>query len=99
MLLLFKPGRNGLRDVPTFMLNLTTQWGTILVYFQMPKWVVNFGESLVEAEDDHDSVRALKVSSNCAVTRVCCTPSMTRSHSGTLLSHLRVYVCICVSAF
>jgi hypothetical protein len=27
----------GLRDVPVFVVNVSTQWGHILVYFEMPE--------------------------------------------------------------
>jgi hypothetical protein len=53
--------RRGLRDVPTFIVNLMTQWGTVLMYFKMPCWVKDFKDSIVEKPGDPDDVRALKV--------------------------------------
>ena len=38
-----------------------TQWGNLLIYFEMPEWFENFGDSIVESEDDPDDVKALKV--------------------------------------
>ena len=43
------------------MLNLWTQWGSILIYFEMPSWVKDFNASLVEEETDAEDVKALKV--------------------------------------
>lgn len=54
--------RNGLCDVPTFMVNMMTQWGCILIYFELPSWVRGGEASLVEQEGDDESVTALKVS-------------------------------------
>ncbi|KAL7561739.1 hypothetical protein ACA910_010950 [Epithemia clementina (nom. ined.)] len=51
---------NGLRDVPTFIANCVTQWGNILVYFELPAWVTNFQDALIEQEHDGGDVRALK---------------------------------------
>jgi hypothetical protein len=53
--------RNGLREVPTFVLNMMTQWGNLLIYMKMPDWVEDLGPSIVESEDDPDDVKALKV--------------------------------------
>lgn len=53
--------RNGLRSVPTFLVNIMTQWGTILIYYELPDWVVDASDSLVENENDPDNVKALKV--------------------------------------
>jgi hypothetical protein len=49
----------GLRDVPTLVVNTLTQWGHILVYFEMPEWVEDWN-SIVEDESDPDDVKALK---------------------------------------
>jgi hypothetical protein len=49
----------GLRDVPTLVVNVLTQWGHILVYFEMPDWVQDWN-SIVEDESDPDDVKALK---------------------------------------
>jgi hypothetical protein len=49
----------GLRDVPTLVVNTLTQWGHILVYFEMPEWVQDWN-SIVEDESDPDDVKALK---------------------------------------
>jgi hypothetical protein len=51
---------NKLRTVPTLMVNLMTQWGTVLFYFELPDWVKDFGESLKETANDSDPVKALK---------------------------------------
>ena len=52
---------NGLRNAPTFIVNCVTQWGNILVYFELPRWVTNFTTAMVEQDTDSDDVRALKV--------------------------------------
>jgi hypothetical protein len=49
----------GLRDVPTLVVNTLTQWGHILVYFEMPEWVQDWN-SIDEDECDPDDVKALK---------------------------------------
>ncbi len=59
---LFVHYRNGLREVPTVLVNMMTQWGCFLIYFEMPVWVKDFTTSLVQNEDDPDDVKALKVS-------------------------------------
>jgi hypothetical protein len=59
---LFVYCRNGLRVVPTLLVNMMTQWGCLLIYFEMPVWVKDFTTSLLEKEDDADDVKALKVS-------------------------------------
>lgn len=53
--------RNGLRDFQTFMINILTVYGNIIVYFKLPDWVQDWGDSLVEKEEDPMSVKALKV--------------------------------------
>jgi hypothetical protein len=50
---------NGLRSVPTFIVNVLTQWGNIFIYFEMPKWVHGF--DMIVHESDPDEVKALKV--------------------------------------
>ena len=42
------------------MVNLMTQWGTVLIYFQLPDWVKDFGDSLNETAEDSEPVKALK---------------------------------------
>jgi hypothetical protein len=49
----------GLRNVPTLVVNTLTQWGHILVYFEMPVWVQDWN-NIVEDESDPDDVKALK---------------------------------------
>jgi hypothetical protein len=51
---------NGLRDVPTLILNFYTQWGNMLFYFQLPNFVQDW--NLVEYDNDPDDVKAMKVS-------------------------------------
>lgn len=53
--------RNGLRSVPTFVVNILTQHGNILVYLKLPDWVTDWSTCLVEKEDDAPDVVALKV--------------------------------------
>jgi len=50
----------GLRDVPTMIVNVITQWGNILVYFELPGWVKDW-DSIQENESDPDDDKALKV--------------------------------------
>jgi len=52
--------KNGLRSVPTFMINMMTQWGSILIYLELPDWVVDTANCLVENDDDPDPIKALK---------------------------------------
>jgi hypothetical protein len=52
---------NGLRSVPTFIVNVLTQWGNIFIYFEMSKWVHGF--EMIVHESDPDEVKALKVCS------------------------------------
>jgi hypothetical protein len=40
---------------------MMTQWGSILIYFELPEWVADTGASLVEEDYDSNSVKALKV--------------------------------------
>jgi hypothetical protein len=49
----------GMRNVPTLVVNTLTQWGHILVYFEMPEWVQDWN-NIVEDECDPDDVKALK---------------------------------------
>jgi hypothetical protein len=50
---------HGLRSVPTFIVNVLTQWGNIFIYFEMPNWVHGF--DMMVHESDADDVKALKV--------------------------------------
>ena len=52
---------HGLRSVPTFIVNVLTQWGNIFIYFEMPSWVEGF--DMMVDESDPDDVKALKVGS------------------------------------
>lgn len=53
----------GLRDVPTFTVNVLTQWGNIFIYMELPDWLSSFqGDCLEEKETDPDDIKALKVS-------------------------------------
>lgn len=52
--------KHGLRNVPSFIVNILTQWGNIFIYFEMPTWIKDWNE-LSETEDDTDAVKALKV--------------------------------------
>ncbi|KAG7352460.1 DUF1336 domain containing protein [Nitzschia inconspicua] len=52
--------QNGLRSFPTFFINFLTMYGNILVYFKLPDWVTDWGQSLVEREGDPADVIALK---------------------------------------
>lgn len=40
---------------------MMTQWGSILIYYELPTWVTDNSTSLVETEADPDDVKALKV--------------------------------------
>ena len=40
---------------------MMTQWGSILIYMELPDWVVDGSTCLVEESDDPDNVKALKV--------------------------------------
>jgi len=60
--------RNGLRDTPSFVVNIMSQWANILIYFQMPSWIKDWN-NIVEEEGDPDDVKALKV--NPKALRVC----------------------------
>lgn len=46
--------------MPSFVVNILTQWANILIYFQMPEWVRDW-DNLLEHDDDPDDVKALKV--------------------------------------
>jgi hypothetical protein len=52
--------KNGLRDRPTWIVNVITQWGNLIIYLALPKWVKDFGASMEEKDDDAEDVRALK---------------------------------------
>jgi hypothetical protein len=49
----------GLRDVPTFIVNVLTQWGNICIYFKMPQWCD--GWNFQESENDGVEDKAVKV--------------------------------------
>lgn len=51
--------KEGLRDVPTLIVNLVTQWGNILVYFEMPHWI-NDWDTVRERDSDPDDIKAFK---------------------------------------
>lgn len=51
---------HGLRKTPTFIINMMTQWGSILIYMELPDWVVDRSTCLVEQTGDADNVKALK---------------------------------------
>ena len=51
--------QNGLRDVPTFIVNLMLPGANLVVYFQMPTWIKKF-EEIVEEEDDAEDTKAFK---------------------------------------
>ena len=52
--------KQGLRNVPTMVVNTITQWGHILVYFEMPEWVNAGFDNIVEEKSDEEDVKALK---------------------------------------
>jgi len=51
--------QNGLRDVPTFIVNLMLPGANLVVYFQMPGWIKRF-EDIVEEADDAEDTKAFK---------------------------------------
>ena len=51
--------QNGLRDVPTFIVNLMLPGANLVVYFQMPSWIKKF-EDIVEEDDDTEDTKAFK---------------------------------------
>ena len=51
--------QNGLRDVPTFIVNLMLPGANLVVYFQMPSWIKKF-EDIVEEDDDAEDTKAFK---------------------------------------
>lgn len=54
---------NGLRDVPTFMINMVAQWGNLVLYYEMPSWFESW-DALDENDSDPVDVKALKVSNS-----------------------------------
>lgn len=54
--------KSGLRDVPTFIINLVTRWGNILLYYEMSEWVNDW--DIKEEENDADDIKTLKVGGN-----------------------------------
>lgn len=53
--------KHGLRSKPTLFINIIAQFANILVYFELPEWFTDF-DDIVEADDDTNEVRAIKVS-------------------------------------
>lgn len=51
--------KDGLRDKPTFIINIMTTWANISTYLEMPSWVKKF-DSIVETESDSNEIKALK---------------------------------------
>lgn len=54
--------KHGLRETPTFLVNISTQWGNILLYFSLPDWMKDW-DSLKENDHDSKEIKALKVGS------------------------------------
>lgn len=52
--------KQGLRNRPTFVVNIMVQWANILMYFELPEWFTDF-ENVVENDDDSNDVKAIKV--------------------------------------
>jgi hypothetical protein len=50
----------GLRSVPSMVVNLLTPWANILIYLEMPSWVTRLSDFEIH-DDDEDDVKALKV--------------------------------------
>ena len=53
--------KHGLRSKPALFINIIAQFANILVYFELPGWFTDF-DDIVEADDDANDVRAMKVS-------------------------------------
>jgi hypothetical protein len=70
----------GLRAVPTLVVNLLTPWANVLIYLEMPSWVSRLSDLEVN-EDDEQDVKALKVSDTKALVVVlgCSKPQSHRS--------------------
>jgi len=51
--------KDGLRDKPTFIINVMATWANISTYLEMPSWVKKF-DSIVETESDSNDIKALK---------------------------------------
>lgn len=49
----------GLRDKPTFLVNIMAPWANLCIYFEMPEWVRRL-DKIVEQEDDPEDTKALK---------------------------------------
>ena len=64
--------QQGLRDAPTFILNVLTQWGNLILYFEMPEWVEDWDGS-PELVSDKEDVKAFKVSE--CIFGMCRVPS------------------------
>ena len=78
---------NGLRSVPTFIVNVLTQWGNILIYFEMPKWVHSF--DMTVEESDPDDVKALKV--------CMCVPMVVEVYTVWFVSIVCSYFLLCLN--
>eukprot|EP00934_Nitzschia_sp_Nitz4_P006061 Nitzschia sp. Nitz4//scaffold381_size12975//10635//12625//NITZ4_008990-RA/size12975-snap-gene-0.4-mRNA-1//1//CDS//3329549904//6051//frame0 len=52
--------QNGLCDVPTLLVNVVVPRGNVLLYFELPSFVQNCTDALVEHDSDPDDVKALK---------------------------------------
>jgi hypothetical protein len=52
--------QHGLRDAPIFLVNISTQWGNILLYFSLPEWLKDW-DCLEENDHDSKEMKALKV--------------------------------------
>jgi len=51
----------GLRSVPTFVINCLLPWSNFVVYFEMPEWFKDIGESLEVKDDDTADIKSLKL--------------------------------------
>jgi hypothetical protein len=71
----------GLRSVPTLVVNLLTPWANVLIYLEMPSWVTRLSDLEVNADDEQD-VKAFKVNATETVSVVhgCARPRSHRSH-------------------
>ncbi len=52
--------QHGLRDAPIFLVNISTQWGNILLYFSLPEWLKDW-DCLEENDQDSKETKTLKV--------------------------------------
>ncbi|CAB9504181.1 Protein of unknown function (DUF1336) [Seminavis robusta] len=51
---------HGLRERPTFILNLVTQWGNVTMYYEFPDWLQDWDNVPPETENDREDTIALK---------------------------------------